>query len=253
MWAFAIFDRVNKTLFCSRDHFGIKPFYYASGKGFFVFGSEIKQIKHYLEETSGINEGILADFLFWGHETHSRETFFRKIYALPPASYLFLDTEKIIADSIEPKLYWQPDIESEIDDDQAIDRFRDLFFDSVNLRLRSDVPVGTTLSGGLDSSSVACAMFDLLNGGNGKTIPKMFTSVYPDPGYSEKIYADAVVKKTGFGHICVHPSSEGLQKEWSKIIWHMDEPFGNLSYYSNWKVYEMCRSEHVPVILNGQV
>jgi asparagine synthase (glutamine-hydrolysing) len=252
MWAFAIYDKKDRTLFCSRDNFGIKPFYYICGDNYFVFSSEIKQIIKYCEDNISINEKILSEFLFWGYETHTEDTFFQNVLLLPPGHYLMIDTSDMKSSTFTPKKYWNYEINTGLSDNSAIDNFREIFIDSVRIRLRSDVPVGATLSGGLDSSSVACVMEALMRHQNINVLPKMFTSVYSDSGFSEKSYADAVVKKTGFQHVIVYPSSNDLKKHWERLIWHMEEPFGSLTYFSNWRVYEKCREEGIPVIMNGQ-
>lgn len=252
MWAFAIFDRKNKTFFCSRDHFGIKPFYYIYGDNHFVFSSEIKQISKYCDSKTGINDNVLSDFMFWGYETHTNDTFFQDVYSLPPSHYLMVDTSDIRSNSFTPIKYWRSKPHGSFSDESAINKFKELFFNSVEIRLRSDVPVGATLSGGLDSSSVACVMDEIMQHQDFNSLPKMFTSIYSDKGFSEKKYADAVVEKTGFQQIYVHPESNDLKEFWRDIIWHMEEPFGALSYFSNWKVYKKCREEGVPVIMNGQ-
>ena len=252
MWAFAIYDSQNQTLFCSRDRFGIKPFYYFLARDCFVFGSEIKQILEYCRNEVRIAEKILADFIFWGYESHTEKTFFENVVSLPQSHYLLLDKSDIRKNLITPKKYWQYEPNASLSSELAITHFRELFTDAVKIRLRSDVPVGTTLSGGLDSSSVACVMAELLDVSNGNHTTKMFTSVYPDPGLSEKVYADAVVRKTGFQQFCVYPNSADLKSDWDRFIWHMEEPFASLSYFSNWKVYKKAKEQNTPVILNGQ-
>lgn len=252
MWSFAIYDRKDRILFCARDHFGIKPFYYMYGNGYFIFGSEIKQILAYCENKTGINEKTLAEFLFWGYETHGEQTFFADILALPPRHYLTVNLPELKKGHIKPQKYWEFKKEEILPAELSVERFKELFFDAVNIRLRSDVPVGTTLSGGLDSSSIACVIAEINRYAGEKTLPTMFTSEYSDPGMSEKTYADTVAKKTGFNHLYVRANSDGLAEDWQRLIWHMEEPFDTLSYYSNWKIYEQIRKTNTPVVLIGQ-
>ncbi len=252
MWALAIYDIKNKILFCSRDRFGVKPFYYFVGNNCLVFGSEIKQLVEYLGYDAEVEEKTLADFLLWGYEAHTEKTFFKNILCLPQSHYILTDIRNPCRETFAPIRYWRHEPRAALPMDSAIQRFKELFVEAVNIRLRSDVPVGVTLSGGLDSSSVACVMAELRERCSQKTVPKMFTAVFPDLGFSEKHYADAVVKKTRFDHFCVGPEAADIEKDWRRFVWHMEEPFGGLAYFSNWKIYQKAREENTPVILNGQ-
>lgn len=252
MWSFAIYDRKDKLLFCSRDNFGIKPFYYMYGTGYFIFASEIKQILAYYGDNTSINEKILAELLLWGYETHTEQTFFNNISVLPQSHYLMINLSDLKRGHIKPRKYWEFEREEALPVELAIQRFKELFFHAVNIRLRSDVPVGTTLSGGLDSSSIACVIAEINKGNSEKTVPTMFTSEYADPGMSEKKFADSVARKTGFNHCYIYTNSYSLKEDWNKFVWHMEEPFDSLSYYSNWKIYEQIKQKNTPVVLIGQ-
>lgn len=252
MWAFAIYDRVERTLFCSRDRFGIKPFYYTYKDGVFAFSSEIKQIIEYFNGDFDIDKGILAEFLFWGFESHSNRTFFKNIFCLPQSHYLLLNVCNIKGDSINPIRYWEYEPVEALPLYKAVENFKELFFNSVELRLRSDVPVGLTLSGGLDSSSVACVMAKILQKTHNGTATKTFTCDYELPGFSERKFTESVVKRTKFNQFYIHPKPDNLTDDWYKFVWHMEEPFSSLSYFSNWMVMKRIREENIKVILNGQ-
>lgn len=252
MWAFAIYDRKQGQLFCSRDHFGIKPFYYLYGEGFFIFSSEIKQIHTYVQHMLSVNENVLSSFMFWGFETYSQETFFKNIFLLSPAHYILLNKKDIVRGAVCPKKYWNYEHYMDLTEENTILKFKEIFTDAVAIRLRSDVPVGITLSGGLDSSSVACTMAEIHIVSNVQSTPRVFTSEYHDQGMSEKYFADIVRKKIGFEHVYSYPDHNHLTGDWNKLLWHMEEPFGGLSYFSSWKIYEKCREADTPVILTGQ-
>lgn len=151
MWAFAIFDPITNQIFCSRDRFGIKPFYYLSNSKNFVFGSEIKQLLSFLK-VKKLNRKIAADYLVYGFEEHTNNTFFKKIYSLSGGSYLIYDLNN---NTFNINKYYNIDSSKKIlNNNLSIKKFRKTFQKSISLRLRADVDVGFCLSGGLDSSSI---------------------------------------------------------------------------------------------------
>ena len=241
MWAFALWDSRRKLLFCARDRFGIKPFYYFLSKDHFVFASEIKAIL-----ASGLseiepNDRAIYEFLAYGLVDHLQETFFGGIYRLMPGEYMFIDEN---GDS-NFQSWWHLDKKGVSSD--ITDNFRYLFKDSVRLRLRSDVPVGSCLSGGLDSSYIVSQMAELVNNVN------TFSAVYEKglPG-DESEYIDVVVKKTDAIKHTVVPGPYELTKDLQNIIYHQEEPFGSTSIFAQWKVMELARNNEVTVLLDGQ-
>lgn len=154
MFAFAIWDSRQNKLFCARDRFGIKPFYYYFDFRRFLFASEIKSIIEDKTIEKRPNNWIICDYLVYAYLDHTEETFFDGIKQLLPAHYLVIKDGRL---SI--KRYWDLNPEEKYepsDDVKYAQRFYELFEDSIRLKLRSDVPVGTCLSGGLDSSSIVC-------------------------------------------------------------------------------------------------
>lgn len=251
MWALALYDSVEGTLFLSRDRFGIKPLYVYREPGYFVFGSELRQVLAAPSVSSKANHRILADFLLWRYEEHSTDTFFEGIHTLPAGTSTRLTLDDIDHARWSPRRYWEPRITSPLGMKDAEDGFRHLLRDSVRLRLRSDVPVGVTLSGGLDSSSIACLAAGILKEDGGGPL-HTFTSVYEDPGYSEQHYADVVNSHIGAQATMIRPNAERIREDWEPFVTSMEEPFSTLSFYSNWKVYQQIRAHGVPVVLSGQ-
>lgn len=255
MWAFALVDLKKRRIFCSRDRAGVKPFYYSYDKKQFSFASEIKSLLQRDDFRVEPNEQMIADYLFWGLLDHTRETFFKSIYQLRPGEYLLLEGESLIVQS-----YW--DIEGkEIRfprDSDYTERFYELLQDSIRLRLRTDVPIGTCLSGGLDSSSIVCLanrlMFD------GQSIDphlvgerqKTFSSCFDDLAYDERRFIEVAIQHTGADKHYVFPQGEGLLKDLSKLIWHQDEPFGSTSIFAQWSVMQLSKEHGVTVLLDGQ-
>ena len=255
MWAFALLDLKAKRLFCARDRAGVKPFYYRYDGRSFCFASEIKA----LLATNGFqavpNEQVLADYLLSGLLDHTQETFFRVIYQLRPGNYLVLENGQI-----RIQAYWDLGaMETRFKGDEEIEEhFQELLRDSIRLRLRSDVPVGTCLSGGLDSSTIVCLANQLMF--NGATInpilvgerQKTFSSCSEIPACDERPYIEEVVRQTGAEKNCVFPGAETLLHDLTNLIWCQEEPFGSTSIYAQWCVMRLAREKGVTVLLDGQ-
>jgi asparagine synthase (glutamine-hydrolysing) len=251
MWGMVIYDRVAQELFCARDRLGVKPLYLLQQPGVLAFASEIKQLLPLGMHPGTVNQKLLADLLLFGLETHTDDTFFDGIRALPEGCYMLADRTSIAAGNICPQRFWFPTPTRKLGEQEATECFQDLLADATRLRLRSDVPVGVTLSGGLDSSSLTCLASRLRLEQGGDPI-RAFTVFYSDRGYSEKPFAEQVTKFCGAPPTYLSPEASSLQEDWKKFIWHMEEPFGGLSYYSNYKIYQLIRARGVPVILTGQ-
>jgi len=255
MWAFALVDLKKKSMFCSRDRAGVKPFYYLYDGTRFCFGSEIKALLAIENFSPEPNDGIVADYLFLGLLDHTRETFFRNICQLNPGEYLLLEDNRITVQS-----YW--DIEPEetrvSGHDAYTERFYELLEDAIRIRLRSDVPIGTCLSGGLDSSSIVFLAHKLAC--RGRSIDsrmlgerqKTFSSCFEDPAYDERKYIELVIEQTAAEKNYVFPHGADLFKDLPKLIWHQEEPFGSTSIYAQWNVMRKARERGVTVLLDGQ-
>ena len=253
-WAFAIWDKKKKELFCSRDRFGIKPFYYFFDGKTFAFASEIKSLLE-LDIKREPNDTLIYDFLRFGILDHTDETFFKNIRKLPAASWMRINQ----SGEIITKKYWDFEVSDKISDDtqnnqKYAEEFLELFNSSIKLRLRSDVPVGSCLSGGLDSSSIVCVINDLLQKEkipNIGTIQKTFSSCFDDKQFDERNYIEEVIKKTETEKNYVFPNPETFLKELDNLIWHQEEPFLGTGVYAQWKVIEAAK-EKVKVLLDGQ-
>jgi len=242
MWAFAIWDNVKKELFCARDRFGVKPFYYYHEDGYFVFASEIKAIL----EAEGVprepNYERILQYLGNYPLLENKSTFFKDIFQLPASHYALIKK-----DEMKIERYW--DIEKKsVEGVDAKERFLELFKDSISLRLRSDVPVGTCLSGGLDSSSIVCILNKML-------IPvqqKTFSSCFEDKKFDEREYIEEVIKSTNLNPFYTFPDINHIYPQIEKIVWHQDEPFDSTSIFAQWSVMELAKKNDVIVLLDGQ-
>jgi len=161
MWAFVIYDCLECALFCSRDRFGIKPFYYATINGQLIFSSEIKGIISYSPQLKVPNYSIISNYCRKSIGAQTRETWFENIYRIEPAHCLTVNSK-----GVKSYRYWDypREIQHEITFSDAVNTYRELLSDSINLRMRSDVPVGFTLSSGIDSSSIVCLLKNKFSG-----------------------------------------------------------------------------------------
>jgi asparagine synthase (glutamine-hydrolysing) len=258
-WAFCIYDGKKKRLFCSRDRFGIKPFYYWWDGKNFVFASEIKALLQFPFVERELDRNILADFIIFRIRDQSEESYYRGIFQLLPAENLTFD---IATWSIKRKRYYYLRCNDELGryDHEKATKYagdiRDLLIDAVKLRLTADVPVGSCLSGGLDSSSIVVIIQKLLREQGVELLQigerqKTFTASYDDPSVDETAYANEIVRRTGVDAYYVHPTAEGLWREWDTFLYHHEGTCFSSDVYAGWNIMRLA-SQHVKVVLNGQ-
>lgn len=249
MWAFALYDREEKKLFCSRDRFGVKPFYYTLNNNKFLFGSEIKQILKCSEISPIANSQIVSQYLVNNFSDHTNETFFQNINKLPPSHNLVFDLR---TNEFQINRYYSLEKKSEYENislNEAKEGFESLFQSSVNLRLRSDVKVGSCLSGGLDSSSIVGVASKIYTNTNAK-----FSAITAqvDGRYDETEYAKSVVDFCDLNWYKVKPTQHDFTNEIDTVIQLQEEPFLSPSIYLQYKVMEAARKNNIPVLLDGQ-
>jgi len=257
MWAFAIWDTGHRHLFCARDRFGVKPFYHAFFGPGVVFGSEIKALLCVVPARP--NLPIVKDYLARGIlNYHPEQTFFEGIFSLAPGSGACL---KPCVDRPSISRFWElpsrPVTNATPTLQDASQEIRSLLTDSVRLRLRSDVPVGSSLSGGLDSSGVVCVanrMLRDMDGPNlgGPPLQHTVSSVYENSPLDERPWIQKVVEHTGVQAHFTFPAADGLRHEIEKFIWHLDEPVLGSSAYAQWCVFREARRHGLTVMLDGQ-
>ena len=246
MFAFAIYDNEAKELFCARDRFGEKPFYYSFYNGCFVFASEMKAIWAFgvpKEPNSKMLYSYLAEDLV-ENPLDQRETFFTNIYKLKSSHYFIYKGEK----SINQLNYWSIDLTkaSQIDPNQISNHFLGLLETSLKRRLRSDVSIGSSLSGGLDSSSIVALISKFSNSNH------TFSARFKDFNKDEGKFIDLVTSRFKTNHHNVYVNENQLMKELDKLIWHQEEPFQTGSIYAQWCVYQEARRNNIIVMLDGQ-
>lgn len=248
MWSFAIWDRPRQTLFCARDRFGVKPFYYAIVEGRFYFGSEIKQILQASAINRSANPECVHHFLEWGLLDYSAQTFFQGINQLPGGHLLRLRLSDPLARVVER--YWELQVAPtfEISSEEATEEFRARFRNAVRLRLRSDVPVGVSLSGGLDSSAVVCQAKQIAP----ETQFQTFSACFEGGVIDEREYISAVVAAIGAADHATFPRADSFWRSISTIAYHQDEPLMSTGVFPQWCVMEQAQAHSVPVLLGGQ-
>jgi asparagine synthase (glutamine-hydrolysing) len=241
MFAFAIWDNQKQELFCARDRFGEKPFHYFKSNDVFAFASEIKSIKAYLSDIT-IDQQVLQNYLDEKLVIDNSITFFKDVSALEPATYLIVSKNKF-----EKHIYWNIELkEEDISFQESKLKFQTLFNKSIQLRLRSDVPVGSSLSGGLDSSSIVCSLNEL-GVENMQTFSARFKSEL-----DEGKWISDVTNKTTYVNNEVWPEPSTFLSELEKMIWHHEYPPGSASVFAQWCVMKLPRTKGVKVLLDGQ-
>jgi asparagine synthase (glutamine-hydrolysing) len=252
MWAFALLDLKRRSLLLSRDRFGIKPLFYTVTRGELRFASEIKGLLAVGDVDPEPNDDAVRRFMLIGQVDVSDESFFRGIFQLPPAhsAVVALSTPSVV----HPQRYWAlPDPGEAVSVQDAPGQLEALLRDSIRLHVRADVPVGTCLSGGLDSSAIVCVAGLLRERGE---IPSFahhgFGYVPRDAAYSERPHMDEVTRKTQLRMTYVNDDPERVLDVIPLIARQQDEPFGTASIVAQWFVFEAAARAGLKVMLDGQ-
>ncbi|HEY2722664.1 MAG TPA: asparagine synthase (glutamine-hydrolyzing) [Chitinophagaceae bacterium] len=253
MFAFAIWDEKEKEFFAARDRFGEKPIHYIFDKRgqSFLFASEIKAFWP-LDVGKEFNKKMLFNFLTIGYTDNPErpdETFYEDVKKLPTASFLRIKPKQDFSVVVEQ--YWDIDVERQekgISDKEAIDKFSHLFHTSVLRRLRSDVSLGMSLSGGLDSSSIAAT---ISRNSTGRSL-QAFSAIFPQFEKNEDKYIDEVAKQYSIQSAKTEITDEEIYPLFQKVVRQQDEPFGSASALPQYKVFELARRNNVKVLLDGQ-
>ena len=251
MFAFAIWDDKLNELFCARDIFGEKPFYYFLENNVFAFGSEMKALWA-AGVTKSADEKMMINYLALGQVQNAAkksQTFYKYIFSLPPAY-----TGLLSLSTMDFKLNRYRDINKqhsiEISEIEAVQKMAFLFENSIKLRLRSDVAIGTSLSGGIDSSTIA--YFIQQKAADKRKDFKTFSAVFPGFSKDESNFINELCNSFKLNNFAVTPTSEGLLKDFEKLCYHQEEPFPSSSIYAQYKVYELAAANNVKVVLDGQ-
>jgi asparagine synthase (glutamine-hydrolysing) len=250
MWAFAIYHKTNQTLFCSRDRFGVKPFYYTIQNHQFIFASEIKGILAYTGACKA-NKKLLVDYLVTNSIEHPTETFFDQIFKLPAAHYGIFDLN---SNEFQLQQYYHIGFDESVNqlpEQAAVHLFDHTITDAIRLRLRSDVKVGTCLSGGLDSSLIA-SYASTQHQTTATTPFAAVTALAVDSAVDESKYAEQVVQQADLDWITTKPTSADFLASLDDVIHTQEEPFNSASVCMQYFVMQAAHEAGVVVLLDGQ-
>ncbi len=250
MWAFAIWDSFEESLFLARDRFGVKPLYFSRDQGSsFAFGSEIKQLLHLGFGSGRAQFSNSARFLQTGRSDDTRETMFEGIFRLLPGEFAICRSVGSKIDLQIESYHRLSENPEPIGKEDWLRGLGSFLEDSVRLRLRADVVAGSCLSGGVDSSSIVCLVHKV----DERFRQATFTSRFEDSRFDEFQFASEVISKVGAISHTVFPDLDRLLGEdLDRLIWHQDEPFVSTSIYAQWKVMETASHAGVKVLLDGQ-
>ena len=247
MWGLVLMDREKHRLIASRDRMGIKPLYYFVGKDLIAFGSEIKQFGAVPEFVPWGELSVIKQYILSGFERDDK-TFFKSIVPVLPGTYMEIDMDTCqVGEGVS---YWNPEkvVTTIHDIDTAAEEFRTTFDHSINVHLRSDVPVGCQLSGGLDSSSVIALMSRHYGGDQLHS----FTVSFPGLKIDETPFVMRMLEKNRYVPHFTTPDVNRFLRESEQFAWHHDEPVGSFAHYAGFDLGRLISLSGIKVVLNGQ-
>lgn len=247
MFSFAFADSNKHTVLLARDRYGIKPLHYFKSGDYLYFASEIKQFTALQTWEPKVDEELALQFLLYGLTDHRRETMFQNVERVMPGHFVQVNQDS--PDDIQQQLWY---IETEVEEIQsyemASEHYADALIDSIKVHLRSDVPVGSCLSGGLDSSTIVGVAKHFIT----EELFHTFTATSELDRIDETKFVEAVVDFTGAIPHYVQPINERLIQELELLTWHQDEPFGGTSIFAQWCVFQLVKETGIKVVLDGQ-
>lgn len=248
-WALSLYDSNKNKLLLSRDRIGKNPLYYTILNNVLYWSSEIKSLLYVCGiDAFAINEQAIFDYINYGIRDFDNNTFWKEIYTFPAATFAWVDESL----SFQNNVYWTIPKKrmksSEISFEDAKNQFRKLLTDALNIRLRSDIPIGFTLSGGLDSSSLLALFTQEL-----KKSTVSFTVEFPEKGANEEPFARMVAEKCGKNveYKVIKPLDTDFWKEANNYIWIMEEPFHSPNLYADYTIQKELKSQGFGAMING--
>jgi asparagine synthase (glutamine-hydrolysing) len=266
MFAFALWDEKEKKLFLARDRFGEKPLFFYNDGEQFLFASEMKALWAAGVPKEG-NRKMLFNFITIGYTQNPGdpfETFFQGISKLPARTFLLFDA---VTHDLTTSVYWDIEIGNTrlMKEESVIQQFNGLLSDSVSKRLRSDVAVGTSLSGGLDSSAIVANILRLTGASRKSGAPggstegpgapsglQTFSAVFPGFEKDESSYIRLVTNHFSLTNYTTTPIAGDLIRDFEKLVYHQEEPFLSSGIYAQFKVFELAAGHSIKVLMDGQ-
>jgi asparagine synthase (glutamine-hydrolysing) len=257
MWAFAIYDSDTKEVFLARDRFGIKPLYYwISGNGTFCFGSEIKQFTVLPGWKSILNRQRAYDYLIYSMTDHTDETMFEGVFQIPAGHLFKFNVDKINFTKkrrVQIEKWYNPVYKGYNGSfDEAACEFKNRFKQSVKEHLVADVPLGSALSGGMDSSAIVCEIDEILKEQDELNTQKTFSYISSDERYNEQKWINEVLSQTKVSPCYIHSNGDNAFKHAADIIWYNDEPNQSQSHLVSWQIYRAAKENKIKVLMSGQ-
>ncbi|MCW5798363.1 MAG: asparagine synthase (glutamine-hydrolyzing) [Nitrospira sp.] len=248
MWAFVIYDRRHRRLFGSRDRFGVKPLYFSRDTTVIQFASEIKALRASGYQPVGINWRIASRFLLEGRLDSRNETFYEGIEQIPPGSGFEVGLDGVW----HQWAFWSLDTLPQTVTTDPAATFADLFEDSVRIRMRSDVPVGVCLSGGLDSTAIICAAARHRDESAGTQPESLQAFCYMAKEFDESKYITDTLLQTHAQLRQLETSPAELWNDVRKVLWFQDEPVHTMTAVVGYQLMRLAASQGIRVVLNGQ-
>ena len=248
MFAFAVLDKSNGKLTCVRDAFGIKPFFYSSEKEHFAFASELPALLELLPNKPDLNWQRSYDYLVHGDYDSTPETFYAGIHHLPSGH--LIEINSFTGRSLQIKRWWQPQVleRPKWRFEDAVEQVREKFLHNIRMHLRSDVPLGAALSGGVDSSSIVCAMRYLE-----PDLPiNTFSFIASNIEINEEKWVDRINSYVAAIPHKVRVTTNELTTDLNDLMKLQGEPFGSTSIYAQYRVFKLAKEEGMTVTLDGQ-
>jgi len=248
MFAFAVLDKVENKVTLVRDAFGIKPFFYSSNNGELFFGSDIRSVTALIGKQSKPNLQKAYDYLVHGDYDSSEQSFIEGVNHLLPGYWFEYDL--VTGQVTKPLAWWQPDLSHtlSLSFKDAAQKTRELFLESIKYHLRSDVPLGAALSGGVDSSAVVCAMRAL----DSEAEIHTFSYIADDEKLSEERWVDVITDYIDATAHKVYSSGKEMQADLDHMLLMQGEPFGGTSIYAQYRVFKLAKEKGITVTLDGQ-
>ncbi len=255
-WAFTIYDSNRKTIVCSRDRFGIKPFFYYHDGSKFIFGSEMKAIIPWISVT--VNKERVAQYFFFKYPDPTT-TFFNQIKMLAPASNLIID---LTTKQMHIKVYWDITNKnteySEFELSKIVNEFYDHFEYSLKINMRSDVPIALFLSGGIDSTMILGYLKKMVNlkqldeDTNYNMIQlKPYSMIPENKDHSEQPQIEQVLKYHGIEGEFIHVDIKDYETKFEYFLQYLDEPVEDLSHFLNYLMFEKVQKDNIKIIISG--
>lgn len=247
MWAFALLDKKNNQVFCARDRVGVKPFYYINNTDAFAFASEYKAFLKTGLVKFEVNEEAQYDYLINATLETKEQSLFKHITELKPAHYFVYNLK---SHDFKIENYYSISLTSTTNktDKEIIETIEEKVVNSIKLRLRSDVEIGSCLSGGLDSSIIAGIIKHL----QPKHNLKLFTAVFPSEKFDETNYAKLMANSVSGNWKAVSPTSEEFFRDIETLNYYQDLPVWSTSTYSQHRVMQLAKDNGIKVVLDGQ-